>query len=292
MGIFLSLASAFCFGTSDLIVSRASTVEGSVKTQVYSQTVGLILSLLLLLLGGFNNWDKALSLSGVVALAIGLSFVIANLFLFRALSLGPLLLVSPISSSFAAITVLLSILTGDKPTLLQLIGIFLVLIGAFAATATSIASEDKISSRLAPNSIVWPHLGILFAVISALIYGVNFWVQRYAVSALGAQYTVFLMRVTGTVALTLYLAASKKSIVLEKISSLTILLPIGALTTFANLFYSLALGYGITSIVSVIVSLYSVVTIILGYVFLKQRLGIKQGIAILLTLMGLALTSL
>jgi drug/metabolite transporter (DMT)-like permease len=63
------------------------------------------------------------------------------------------------------------------------------------------------------------------------------------------------------------------------------------LDTIATWFINLGLQTGLASVVSVITSLYSVVTIVLGYYLLRERITRTQQIGIGFTLAGLVLAS-
>jgi drug/metabolite transporter (DMT)-like permease len=78
---------------------------------------------------------------------------------------------------------------------------------------------------------------------------------------------------------------------LNTASSLKWLIPVGVLDTAASWFYNLAVDIGLTSIVSVITSLYSVVTVILGYLLWQERITRIQQVGVLITLAGIGMVS-
>jgi drug/metabolite transporter (DMT)-like permease len=70
------------------------------------------------------------------------------------------------------------------------------------------------------------------------------------------------------------------------------IIPVALLDTLATWSISIGLQSGLASVVSVITSLYSVVTILLGYVLLGERITRSQQIGVGFTLAGVALASL
>ena len=89
-----------------------------------------------------------------------------------------------------------------------------------------------------------------------------------------------------------FFVVTNRSFLPRSRSSLRWLLPIGVLDTAANLFLSLGLLSSLTSIVSVLSSLYGVVTVILGYVIARERVARIQQLGIVITFVGLALVRL
>jgi drug/metabolite transporter (DMT)-like permease len=89
-----------------------------------------------------------------------------------------------------------------------------------------------------------------------------------------------------------FFLATNRSFLPRSRASWRWLLPIGVLDTAANLSLSIGLMSSLTSIVSVMSSLYGVVTVILGYVIAGERVTRIQQVGIVVTFIGVALVSL
>jgi drug/metabolite transporter (DMT)-like permease len=291
MAIIWALAAAFGYGISDYIARGASQREGSIKTMLYLQLVGSLVAGVLVFLTEPIPWQQVFSLTGLAAVLISLEFIAAGTLLYHALAVGPLMIVAPIVSSFAAVTVVLSLLSGERPGTLQIIGIVVTIAGVVLAATASGEPERERQPSVDEHPSTGGPSGVVMAVGAAVLIGIGSWLVRFIIPSLGSGTTVLVVRVSELVALSLFFLASKRSFQLRSLSSLKWLLPIGLLDTLANWFYNLGLLAGLTSIVSVIASLFSVVTVVLGYVISKERITRVQQVGILITLGGVALVS-
>jgi drug/metabolite transporter (DMT)-like permease len=258
---------------------------------LYLQLVGSLVAGVLVFLSEPIPWQQVFSLTGLAAVLISLEFIAAGTLLYHALAVGPLMIVAPIVSSFAAVTVVLSLLSGERPGTLQIIGIVVTIAGVVLAATASGEPERERQPSVDEHPSTGGPSGVVMAVGAAVLIGIGSWLVRFIIPSLGSGTTVLVVRVSELVALSLFFLASKRSFQLRSLSSLKWLLPIGLLDTLANWFYNLGLLAGLTSIVSVIASLFSVVTVVLGYVISKERITRVQQVGILITLGGVALVS-
>jgi drug/metabolite transporter (DMT)-like permease len=68
--------------------------------------------------------------------------------------------------------------------------------------------------------------------------------------------------------------------------------PVGLLDTGANVAYNVGITQGLTSVVVVLSSLFSAVTVLLAWAFLRERLAAWQWAGVLSILVGIALVNL
>jgi len=287
MAILFAFLSAISYGVAGLFLPQASQKEGTIRTMFYTQMVGC-LTIIPLLFSSPIPWSNLLSWSGLWSCAIGLELTLANLVFTKAYHAGPLVIVSPITSSFAVITVALSILSGEQPAPNQIIGMLITIAGIVFATISSRSPGE--SAPLNKSKIP---TGILYAILSAVLIGIGYWAQRFVVPVLGSSLTVLTARVSGWIGLFLLVSWAKiPPFKLNKKPSLYWLIPIGVLNTLGLFSYNLGISIGLTSVVSVISSLYSLVTIILGLIFLKARVTLIQAVGILITISGIVLINI
>src|ERR1051326_5618862 len=131
MGILLGLMAALCWGAADFLARSATRLAGFYRTLIFMQIVGfaglsvyLIVSgelVRLIIHGGWQPWAWAV-------LAGSLN-VLSSLALYRAFEVGVLTVVSPITASYAALTALLALLSGEVISQQRVIGIVAVMLG-------------------------------------------------------------------------------------------------------------------------------------------------------------------
>ncbi|MFC2055319.1 DMT family transporter [Chloroflexota bacterium] len=292
MEIFWGLSAALSFGLADFASRFSSRKEGPLKTLLYLQLFGIPVALLIAALGGGINWNNINSFAGILGILVCFELTFGNFLLYRALALGPVIIVSPITSSSAAITLVLSLLSGEKLQLIQAFGVGATLIGVIVA---AIPYEHTVHGMVAGANYGIADRktsGIPSAVGAAILFGFGIWLLRFVVPIVGSQTIPLLYRVSSLSLLLVIFGAFRRNPKLESNSSIKWLLAIGFLDTIAFWFLSIGLTTGLTSIVSVITSLYSIVTMVLGYLFLGERLAGTQKAGIALTLTGVALVSL
>lgn len=69
------------------------------------------------------------------------------------------------------------------------------------------------------------------------------------------------------------------------------MLPVALLDTTANVAYNVGITTSLTAVVAVISSLYSVVTVLMAWLFLRERLARWQWVGVAGILIGIALVS-
>src|SRR5882724_11450606 len=142
--ILLGLAASLCWGTADFVVRYATRLIGPYRTLFYMQFLGLTAITIYLLASGdlvallrHNSWQPWAWL-----LLISILNTCSSLALYRAFTVGIMMIVSPITSAYAAITALLSFLFGEKVSLIHANGMGLVLLGVIL-TATVLPTLKK-----------------------------------------------------------------------------------------------------------------------------------------------------
>ena len=213
-------------------------------------------------------------LSGAIA---GLSGFVGLICYYSGLATGRMGVVSPISSLSAVIPVIYAFMRGERPASIQIIGITIALLGAFCASGPEVAKGLPIKP-------------LLYGAGAALGFGV-----ALVFMAKGSQsssiMTMVTMRVTTLTVCTL-LALRFKSIGGFDRKAFTILPVIGALDFLANYFLGVATTKGLISIAMVLGSLFPIVTLLLAYRFLHERLHKVQYFGVAAAVLGVILISL
>ena len=131
MGILLGLATALSWGSADLCARFATRKIGTFRTMLYMQLSGfLLLTACMPLLGG---WGHLMDGSGLPVWAWGILAGLLNtsstLALYRSFEIGKMSIVAPISASYPVLTMLLSMLTGERITPVRFVGMALTIVG-------------------------------------------------------------------------------------------------------------------------------------------------------------------
>ena len=131
--MIFGLAAALGWGCSDLLAAIGSRRMGSRATVMVAQIVGLLCFGILWLVTS-PEW-RVPARDVVILLGSGCFAGIAYFTAYRGLELGPVALVSPIASAFAAVTVLLAVvLLGESLGPVLLSGVVLTIVGVVLAS--------------------------------------------------------------------------------------------------------------------------------------------------------------
>jgi len=289
LAIVLGLTGALCWGGADFAARFASRRVGAYRTLFFMQFFGFIaLSVYLKFRGGFfegiapgwHPWALA-ALAGVINM-------IASLSLYYSFQIGVMSIVAPVSSAYPALTVALAIASGERITVLRGVGLAVTLVGVILA-ATSFAQSPgdaaKESAHLAK--------GVGWAILAALGFGVLFWfLGFYVVPAVGPAISVWVIRLTCFSVLALVAAPARQSLKLPSGSVWWLLAAVGFLDTAAFVANNAGLHTGQVSVVSVLASLYGAVTVVLAWIFLREKLERSQWFGIVLIFVGIVFVSI
>ena len=204
MGVILGLTGAVCWGMADFAARFASRRVGAYRTLFFMQFFGFVaLSIYLKFAGGFSHvvpgWQP-----WALTVAAGLLNVTASLSLYHSFEIGVMSIVGPVSSSYPALTVALSIASGERINALRGIGIAVTLTGvilaamSFAPKTTNPAGAD--TTNPSTNSRI--SRGVGWAILAAVGFGFMFWFLGFHVIPLvGDAVSVWVMRLTALVSL-------------------------------------------------------------------------------------------
>ncbi|WP_213989491.1 DMT family transporter [Sodalis sp. dw_96] len=276
MAILMGLLSALCWGGTDFLAGSAARKIGVYKSLFFSQIFGLLLLSVIVL----YSYDPVKPSVGSLSICIAASAcnLLAMVFLLKALAIGKAAIVAPIASLYGAITTLLSLLSGNPLTPLILFSLVLCVLGA---CLTSIP-KSRDGKRESPASII-------YAFLSSIMFGVGFWLQgEFAVHAFGVINALWIYYCTAVVILFIFLCV-KRDFATPPASLLSLIFSISffSLVGFFSLAYGAKLGH--VAIVTVLSSLASGVTALLGFIIRGERLSKLQGIGLMVIITGVML---
>jgi len=302
LAIILGLTGAICWGAADFAARFASRQVGAYRTLFFMQFFGfLALSAYLKFIGGFSHGIAPGWQPWAMAVAAGLLNMLASLALYHSFEHGIMSIVGPVSSSYPALTLALSLLSGERIHAVRATGLAVTLLGvilaatSFAQTETTAAENTPTRASEAPNpETPRAHLstGVGWAICAALGFGVLFWFLGFhVVPAVGSAVSVWVMRLTALIALSVAAAPTRQTLKLPRGSVWWLLLAVGILDTAAFVANNAGLSTGQVSVVSVLASLYGAFTVLLAWIFLRERLERSQWLGIVLIFIGIVLVS-
>jgi len=272
MTLALALGGAIFYGLGDFSGGYASKRLPPWGVMAWSQTIGLVaLGTGLLLFpaetvtAGDIWWGVLAGLGGAVGIGL----------LYRSLAEGTMAVVSPITAATtAAIPVVFDVATGGKLGVLAAIGVGIALVAIL--TIASERTGQRLSPRLLAMALVaGTGFAAFFIAISQTAEASGFW------PLVGARAV--------TIPLGLLLHRSLECPARLRGNALIWVAAAGLLDMGANLLVAAALQRGPLGIVSVLTSLYPVVTAVAAVVVLKERLSPTQFGGVVLAMVAVVL---
>lgn len=282
----LSLIASLIWGSSDFaagIMTRRTTLWAVVLfTQVGGfTTTGIIVLVLGRPFPSTEGW--------LIAMATGLLGICAIVSFYKALSIGVMSLVAPLSSTGIVVPVVVGLIQGDRPSLLQALGMALALAGillasieptghtaagpptsGFVADSGAPGTTPRVPARARLQAAVRSRMSIVLALFAALTIGMSY-VGLAKAAQYGPYWTVFLMRATTLPLVLLTLLIARPRLGLSR-TSIPIIFLAGAGDVIANTLFAVASRSALLAVVAVLGYLFPVVTVVLAHVFLHERL--------------------
>jgi uncharacterized membrane protein len=263
----IALLSAFAYGAADFLGGFATHRSNTVAVVIVSQAVGLaLLTVVMLFLPGSPPAARDLAWGAVAGVAGGGGVAL----LYRALAIGPMSIVAPLTAVCAAlIPVAAGVALGERLTPVTMGGIALAV-----AAIVLVGQEPRRGGR---GPVNWD--GLRIALASGVLIGLFLVVLARAAPASGL-WPLIPARVT-SIALFAAIALATGRSVRMPAPVLKIAAGGGALDMLANALYLVAVQRGPLSLIATLVSLYPASTIVLARIFLGERLSASQlgGIA-------------
>lgn len=285
--ILMALSASGAWGVSDFLGGlKAKTVPVS-SVLLISQTAGLALVAVVLLASGDSMPTEprlALGLLAGVAAAVDLGLI------YLVLARGPVILIAPIAALGASVPVLVGLLGGDPASPVVLAGLVCALLGSLAASYDPAGGEPG-----TPGASGGLLAGLPLALGAAAGIGVTLILLDRA-SDVDPLWATGALRVGGfasavllAVAVLIRRRGGPRAPLAIPAGIVATLGLIGLFDVLADLGYSFASTHGDLSTVSVLASLYPVVTVLLGYAVLRERVAAVQLAGVGLALAGIAL---
>jgi drug/metabolite transporter (DMT)-like permease len=288
MGIFLGVLTALTWGCSDFLARFATHRMGTLRSLLYMQLIGFIL--LTIALPCLGGWGHLADGSGWQPWAWGILAgcinAVSTLSLYRSFEIGKMALVAPLSASYPALSVTLSLLSGERLSAARAAGIVCTMLGVLI-----VAGGEKPPDENDSEAVRRSGKGIGWALASAVGFGVLFWLLGLRViPRVGAAQTVWMIRGTCTLIAASVILIARQPIGLPR-NTRWISLGMGFGDTAAFVFSNRAMQIEQVSVISVLGSLYGAVTVALAAVVLREHVSRWQWLGILGIFSGIYLMS-
>lgn len=278
MAAILALFSSVLWGTADYLAGNLTKRFKAITVTGVSQAFGLVTGIVLVIVTG-SFIAPNLSWNGyfLPAAGAGIAGFFGLVSFYSGLATGRMGVVSPISTLSAVIPLSVAIISGERPTSIQVLGMGIALLGAFCASGPDIVKGLPIKP-------------LLYGLGAALGFGIAlaFMAQGSKTSSL---MTMTSMRVV-SVSMCIFLALRFRTVGGFRVSDLKILVIIGITDFAANLMLGVATTKGLVSVAMVFGALFPIVTSLLAFKFLNERLHKVQYLGILFAVAGVSLISI
>lgn len=281
MTIIFGLLSAFSYGYADFVGALAAKKIRAMAVTTYSFGFGLVLAAVLALVFGAEFSQQTI----VASILAGVCSAAAISFLYAALALGPISIVSPLTAVVSAvIPVVVDVALGANLSSFVLAAVVLILIAVVLVAFVPSPNLQLPSTKAALYGV---GAGLGFAGIFLFL---DFTDPDSALAPL------LIMRAVGLVILIgllwIVFLKTRPQELIEKITDWKLAGLIALASTgdvMGNVAFLIATRAGDLAVAAVLTSLYPVGTILLARVFLKERVAKSQALGILLALIGVGL---
>ena len=327
LGVGLGVTVALLWGSADILATLAARRLRTFKTTFVSQSIGL-LALLAFGVVVFCLWHfpltlTAIALSALIGSFTGLCAALGYFAFYRALEIGPIAIVSPISATSSTFTLILSTLILQEQLTPGRTGFVSIIILGIVLASTSMAELRALLHK--PGYSLWSQ-GVHWAIVATLAFGAMdfgigasasvsgwflpvLWTRFFSIFFLTLisyrqhrrrQSRAHLTEVASSTGRTLSLSlpsleeiAHVRNPLTSKIGSGVLLAIIAGITeNAAVLTFSLDTRIATTGITSAIASSYALVVILFGMLVYRERLAKNQFLGIAMFMVGLVLLAL
>ena len=275
--VALALGAALGWGIADFTAGITSRRISALVVLWASQWVGFALAVAAAIVVGLREPSGADLLWAVAAgasLALGLGA------LYRAMAVGAMAIAAPIAATGVALPVAVGLAGGDDPTTLQALGIAAALIGVL------LCSHEPRARRAGRGPLA---AGIGLALVAAVAGGVT-QISLSEASSSGVLWVLLVERATAG-ALALTAVAAIRGSPRPGREFMPAIVAIGAIDLLATGLFTAAAIEGELSVVAVVGSLYPIVTVVLAFGVLSERIAAHQVVGVLTALVGVAAIS-
>ena len=277
------LLAALGWGSADFGATVAGRRIGSFATVIVSSTFSALAATLILLASG-KNLDGLAAIAWILVIN-GVATSSAYFMHYRALELGPMVVVSPIGASYAVVGVGLAVvILGERPGLLALIGAIVTIAGVML-TSTDLP-KLRAGTHGRPPGLWW-------AIAAAICFGIAAFTLGRAAQLVGWQSGLWASRVAQAICFAPLVLVRRRELAGLAVAGIGFALLTGLADLLGVVTYSIGSERGYLSIVLAASAVFPMIAVAWSVAFLGERPVLNQyvGVAVVavgLTILGLA----
>jgi drug/metabolite transporter (DMT)-like permease len=273
----LGLASALSLGAADFMARFSTRALGAILTYTCVLLIGAI---------GTTLWlfatDQVLvwsPLGVAVAVLHGISVAGMCVLLYMGIARGPIAVVAPIVAAHPALVLAVNVLMGVHPSALQWAAMVVVIAGGILIARSSVAEEGAGAEANRTT--------LLIALSACLAYVAIVLTAQAATPLIGAFQTMWIGRLTGLTFLGGILLVQRAQLSVPR-QWLPFVGLQGGLDSLGYLTFLVGANSAAPYVTMVLASAFSVVTVLLAWIVLREPISKMQWVAIALIAVGAA----
>jgi drug/metabolite transporter (DMT)-like permease len=282
LALGFGLTAALIWAVHDLLARKVT--QGAALLPILIVVLGAGSAVLAPITLVFGDWSAMTSLAVVLSVAYGLAYALAGGALYKAFSVAPVRLVSPVIGAYPMLSLIFAGAQGRTITGADWLAVLAIVTGI---AIVAIAARDDTPEGYAAT----PAVALGWAGLSAVGFAATFALGQEATRQ-GAELPVMLIGRTVALTVVVALATALRSTVAPQRSLLWLLVLMGVIDALALGLVTAAGGLPKAEYASVASSLFGVLTVLLAAWFLKERVRAVQWLGIAAVFSGIAALSL
>ena len=283
LGVIFGLVVMIGWGAHKLFAKKLINRVGAYSGLIYTNSVivGLVV-IYCLATGTFAVPSKNIFLLTLLLAFLG---ALGAFFLYKSMEIGKLSIVVPISHVYSVIIVFLAfIFFGERLTRMQLSAVILAILGTLLISF-KYSEFKKIELKKASK-------GVPYALATTLCWGIVYFLIRIIVNELGPFVTSLYFETIILTLLILPVIFGFVKLAKPKNKDVKLFLVSGLLAGIGAVAYNAGVSREMVSIVGPLSGASLMVTVILSYLFLKERIELNQKLAVLMIFAGIVMLAL
>ncbi len=286
IAIVAGLGSMVGWGSADFFAKKTIDIIGDLKTLFWAQLIGIVPLICIFL--SHPNVPQLHQFDPLFLVLLGIVSALSYLPLYRGFGKGEVSLLSPIFASYSVILVILSALfLNETISSHQLVAILIVFAGILIISSNPMELRSHLKSKTF-------HLNGMSEVLFAmLVYSFWLFFLDKFLQDKSWVFPLLIIRVVAVATLLMYALVSHVNLSVTNRGLWKFLICIGIFDVAAFSFVSYGFSNSThTSVIAVLSATFSVPTIILAALFLKEKIRLYQAFAISLILLGIILVTI
>lgn len=281
-GVLWGLISMVSWGVADYLARSYSIQEGGGRTAFYIRLISLFPPIFVLAIQAYMgqvhspiDWPVIWKLGPLLGAVMALAYISY----YHGLAIGTVSIVATVSSAWFAVGVILAfIFLGEVLSIHQAVLVGIITIGII------MLSDMRPSVNGKPSGFIYGLAAMFFLGTATLLF-------KYLVEASGPMLTSIVGSLGSIIVLWLWLQRTGVTLKLPGRRRLHILIAAGLLDVGGILFFIIGLEKAPIFIVAPVAAAHPIVTMVLAWIFLKERLSIIQRFGVALTIAGVIVLS-